>query len=171
MDRALTQKLKKIKFVAMDFDGVMTDGFVYVDERGREMVRASRKDGLGINLLQGHGIAVGVISKETNPVVRARCRKLKIPCWQGIRDGEGKRAILQRILRVRKLSRTEVCYIGDDVNDLEALRAAGVGITVADGHPLLKQVADYVTKAMGGAHAVREVAELILRAHGIPIRF
>ena len=99
MDASLKEKFSRIKLLATDFDGVMTDGLVYVDQDGKETVRCSRKDGMGVELLKKHGVTVGVLSKETNPVVTARCNKLKIPVWQGIATGEGKLEILQRIMK------------------------------------------------------------------------
>lgn len=155
-------KFKKIKLLAMDFDGVMTDGMVYINQKGEEMVRCSRKDGLGIEMLRRAGISACVISKEANSVVTARCNKLKIPCWQKVENGEGKAEILKRIMAEQGLFSEEVAYLGDDLNDLEPLKVAGIAITVADGHEAVKKVADYVTKAKGGEHAVREVCELIL---------
>ncbi len=158
-------KFKKIKLLALDFDGVLTDGAVYIFQDGREVVRCSRKDGLGIELLKKAGILVGIISKETNPVVRARAKKLGVPCWQGVKDGKGKLAILKKLAVIHALSREEIAYMGDDINDLEALEYAGLAITVFDGHAKVKKVADYITRAKGGDHAVREVAECILEAH------
>ncbi|MEK9186421.1 MAG: HAD hydrolase family protein [Patescibacteria group bacterium] len=164
MDAALKAKFAKIKLLATDFDGVMTDGFLYVDENGKESVRCSRKDGLGIELLKKNGLMVGVLSKEKNFVVAARCQKLNIPVWQGIESGEGKLEILRRIVAENNLSQSEVAYIGDDINDLLCLKYAGLALTVADGHPLVKASANYVSKANGGQHAVREIAEMILMA-------
>ncbi len=163
----MKDKLSKIKLLATDFDGVMTDGMVYVDQDGHESVRCSRKDGMGVELLKKHGVTIGVLSKETNPVVAARCNKLKIPVWQGIGTGEGKLEILKRIMNEQNLSVEEVAYVGDDINDLPTLKFAGVALTVADGHPLVKAVAHYTAKASGGNHAIREIAEMILEAKGI----
>lgn len=159
--------LAGIKLLACDFDGVFTDGTVFQDQDGKEMVKCSRKDGLGINLLQQHGIEVAVVSKETNPVVSRRCQKMKIPCYQAVDTGEGKAEILKRLAEEKGLSLEQVAFMGDDLNDVPALKIAGLAITVADGHFNVKKIADYVTKAPGGQHAVREVAELILIAKGV----
>lgn len=171
MNQNLKTKLKKIKLLAMDFDGVMTDGFVYVDENGRESVRCSRKDGLGIEMLKKNGLDAVVISKEANSVVTARCKKLKIQCWQRVKDGEGKLEILKKIIKEKNLSPENVAYIGDDLNDEVPLRFAGISFTVADGHPKIRAVVDYVTRVRGGEHAVREAAELILTAQDYDARF
>lgn len=166
-----TEKLKHIKLVVTDFDGVHTDGRVWVDENGIESVVCSRKDGLGISMLKKAGIEVHVISKERNPVVSARCKKLDIPFDQGVHDSDGKLEILKRITGERNLAPAQVLYVGDDVNDRASLDFAGVAVTVADGHPSLMEICDYVTLRKGGDHAVREVAEQILMAQGVSISF
>jgi YrbI family 3-deoxy-D-manno-octulosonate 8-phosphate phosphatase len=167
----LNLKFKEIKLLVLDFDGVMTDGYVYVDQSGREMVRCSRKDGLGIELLQKNNIKVVVISKEINPVVTARCQKLKIECWQAVNDSEGKWEILQRFCQKQGIAIAAVAYLGDDLNDLAVLQQVGLPITVADGHLKIKSLAQYITQARGGEHAVREVCELILQAKGVVLTF
>lgn len=93
----LQNKLKSLKLFLLDFDGVFTDGYVYVNQDGIESVRCSRRDSLGILMLKKAGIEVGVVSKETNPVVAARCKKMGVSFWQGIADGKGKRDIVERI--------------------------------------------------------------------------
>lgn len=170
-NQELAVKLEKVKLLAMDFDGVLTDGFVYIDQNGKETVRCSRRDGLAIEMLKRFGIAPYVISKTVNPVVMARCKTWNIQCSQGVADAGGKEEILKRIIAERGLSHEEVAYIGDDLNDEAPLRFAGVSVTVADGHPKIRAIVDYVTRARGGEHAVREVAELILIAQGRDVRF
>lgn len=165
-DYLLFKKIRKIKLLALDFDGVLTDGFVYVDKFGLESVRCSRRDSLGIEMLKNNGIEVVVISKEKNPVVSARCKKMNIKCWHGIYDGGGKLIILKTICKKMKLLPEEICYVGDDVNDLPCLDFAGAAITVADGNDKNKKVADYITKRKGGDHAVREICDLILESKG-----
>jgi YrbI family 3-deoxy-D-manno-octulosonate 8-phosphate phosphatase len=154
---------KDIKLLAMDFDGVWTDGFVYTDQNGYETVRCSRKDSLGLDMIQKTGICAIVISKETNPVVQARCKKVKVDCFQAINTAEQKLDILKRFICEKGISQNEVAYMGDDINDLNCIQFAGIGITVADGHPKCKSMAQYITQAKGGEHAIREVCELILK--------
>lgn len=146
----------------MDFDGVLTDGYVYVNQDGVETVRCSRRDSLGILMLQKAGIEVGVVSKETSPVVAARCKKMGVPCWQGIKDGEGKREIVRHVAKEKNIPLSEVAFIGDDINDILALKLVGIAFAVADAHPQVRKISDHTTKAHGGSHAVREVCELIL---------
>ncbi len=161
-DAELQDTCKKIKLLALDFDGVMTDGRVLVSQDGNESVFCSRKDGLGIELLQQAGIKIIVISKETNSVVAVRCKKLNIPCWQSVETGHGKKEILERAIVESGLDASEVAYMGDDVNDIPALQLAGLAIVVADGHEQAKQHADHITTSRGGDHAVREVCDMLL---------
>ncbi len=163
--------LEDIQVLAMDFDGVHTDGFVYMTEGGQESVRCSRKDSLGLNMLKRAGVKLFVISKENNPVVLARCKKLDIECYQGITDAKGKKEILVSLAEREGVPQSQVAFIGDDVNDIEAIEYAGVGITLADGHAEVKKVADIVLTRNGGEHALRELCERILDAKGIPVAY
>ena len=157
--KAFGQKLKKIKLVVFDFDGIFTDGFVYVNQDGKETVRCSRRDSLGIDMLKAAGFKIAVISRETNPVVEMRCQKMKIKCFSGIKN---KLETLKKIVNQSKISSKEICYIGDDITDLECITFAGVGITVNNAPKELKNKAGYVTLLNGGHHAVREICNLIL---------
>lgn len=151
--------LRGVRLLVLDFDGVMTDNRVLVLEDGREAVLCSRGDGMGIGLLKGAGIPVAVLSKEVNPVVGARCRKLGIPHLQGIDD---KLVEFRRMVAERGLDLAEVAYMGNDVNDLECMQAAGVAIAPADSHPEALRSAALVTTAIGGFGAVREVCDVLL---------
>lgn len=164
MTDELSELLRALRLLATDFDGIHTDGYVYLDQAGTETVRCSRRDSLGLEMLAKVGVVACVISKEKNPVVSKRCEKLGIVCYQGVENGEGKRAILEKIMAEKGLSAETVAYMGDDVNDIEALELAGVRFTVADGHERIKKMAHYVTRVPGGSHALREVADLILNA-------
>jgi len=166
-DEILRRKLAGIKLLACDFDGVMTDGRVYVDQDGRETVRCSRRDGMGITMLQNAGVEVVVISREANPVVTKRCEKIGVKCWSAVETTLGKLGILQAHAAESGLTVDQIAYVGDDVNDIAALNYAGVAFSVADGHRAVQSIADYVTKASGGNHVVREICELIFEAKGI----
>lgn len=167
----IEEKLKKVKLLAMDFDGVMTDGCVYVSQDGVESVRCSRKDGLGIELLKKYGITAVVISKEVNPVVTVRCKKLNIDCYQAVQDSDTKFEILERIIKEKNIDPSQVAYMGDDLNDIQVFKNVNLAITVADGHESLKELSHYITEAKGGDHAVREVCEKILIAQGVNLTF
>lgn len=156
----------QVKLLALDFDGTLTDGFVYTGQDGNESVRCSRRDGLGINALKRFGIDVVVISTETNSVVAVRCKKLGIESFSGI-SGDKKLDVLKKCMKKKEILRSQIAYMGDDVNDIGCLEFAGVAITVADGHESCKYHADYVTKRTGGNHAVREVCDLILKDRGV----
>ncbi len=169
LNKEVMEKLARVRFVVTDFDGVHTDGCVYFAQDGYEMVKCSRKDGLGIAMLKKAGMWICVISREKNPVVTARCEKLEIPVYQGVERSEEKLKILKRLAAEKGFSPEQALYVGDDINDIPCLAWAGVGVTVADGHPLVKKVALITTRARGGQHAIRELCELILAAKNRPL--
>lgn len=170
VDEALRDCLRTIKLFAMDFDGVHTDGRVYASEDGKETVVCSRRDSMGLELLRRKtDIARVVISKEVNPVVAARCKKLKLPCHHGIDTGDDKLLILERVASELGIDQGAVAYMGDDVVDIAPMRWAGLAIAVGDAHPLVKQCAHIVTKAPGGNGAIREVCDLILTVRDISL--
>lgn len=149
----------RVKALVTDFDGVMTDNRVLVDQEGREAVACHRGDGWGISLLKKAGIAVASISTEENPVVRARCQKLDIPYWQGQRD---KLAALQSFLAQAGIEAEDCVYVGNDTNDAACLDYAGLAVVPRDAAPEVLPLADWVTEAAGGAGVLREIAARIL---------
>lgn len=155
--------LTSIKFLVLDFDGVMTDNRVLVLQDGTEGVFCNRSDGLGIEMLRKAAFPVMVLSKEQNPVVAARCRKLNLECVQGCDD---KLSELKRQASARGLAPREIAYVGNDVNDVECMKWVGAPIAVADAYPEALAAARLVTSKAGGLGAVREIAELILRSRG-----
>ena len=157
-DPALTERLRLVRLVAFDFDGVFTDNAVYVSQDGTEMVRCVRSDGLGLQALTALGVVTVVISTETNPVVTARTRKLGVRCIQGCDD---KRAALEQLLAELALTMAETAFVGNDINDLDCLKAVGLPIVVADAHEDVVSHAAYRTVTPGGQGAVREVCDLI----------
>jgi N-acylneuraminate cytidylyltransferase len=156
----LTARLASIRLLVLDFDGVMTDNRVLVMEDGKEAVFCNRGDGLGLSMLGQKRIEVVVISKEKNPVVTARCRKLGMECVQDCND---KLSCLSALASSRNLSAAEIAYVGNDVNDLACLRWVGLPIAVADGAREVRSVAHYITRLPGGHGAVREVCDLLLQ--------
>lgn len=150
----------EVALVVFDFDGVMTDNRVWLDQNGIESVAAHRGDGAGIKMLRQAGIAAMVLSTEVNPVVTARCEKLKIPVLQGIED---KGTVLKKHLREGRIDPAKVVYVGNDINDLPCFPVAGFAVAVADAEAEVKTAADLVLSRKGGNGAVREVCELILR--------
>jgi YrbI family 3-deoxy-D-manno-octulosonate 8-phosphate phosphatase len=149
-----------VDLVVLDFDGVLTDNAVLVDQDGREMVRAHRGDGWGLARLRDAGIPVAVLSTESNPVVAARCEKLRIPYVQEISDKE---AGLRALLDERGARAEHTIFVGNDVNDLGALRIAGLPVVVADADPEAMRAARLVLTRRGGQGAVRELCDMLLR--------
>lgn len=150
---------EKVQLLVLDFDGVLTDNRVWVDQEGREMVAANRSDSLGVNLLRQAGVETVVISKETNPVVAARCRKMNVPYIQGEDDKE---VALMKLLAGRSVDPAHVVFCGNDVNDLPCFPLVGWAVAVADAVPDVVRHADFVLSRSGGHGAVRELCDLIL---------
>lgn len=149
-----------IELLVFDFDGVFTDNRVLVLQDGREAVVCNRGDGMGLAMLRDKGMAMAVLSTEVNSVVDARCKKLRLECRHGLAD---KRAALVQLAREKNVDLKRVVYVGNDVNDLGCMEAAGFAIVVADAHPLAIAKADYVLSRSGGAGAVRELCDLLLQ--------
>lgn len=144
--------------VAFDFDGVMTDNRVHVDETGRESVACSRFEGFGLDRLRALGIGLCIISTENNPVVAMRAAKLKLAVEHGVGD---KVAMLRHFAKRFGVTLDDCAFVGNDVNDIPALLAAGTAIVVGDSHPAMFVHADHVTERFGGHGAVRELCDLI----------
>jgi YrbI family 3-deoxy-D-manno-octulosonate 8-phosphate phosphatase len=153
--------LASIRLIVLDFDGVMTDNRVLVAEDGQEAVFCNRGDGLGLVRLRAEGIAAVVISKEKNPVVAARCRKLGIECIQGC---DNKLEELKKRAEGVNLKPEEITYVGNDINDLECMQWVGLPVAVRDAEPEVMAVAKWVTFKPGGHGAVREVCDALSQA-------
>lgn len=149
-------KWKNIQLIVSDFDGVMTDNRVLVDENGKESVYVSRADGQGIKLLNDINIKVIILSTETNRVVEKRAKKLGVGYIQGVHD---KAKCLSDYCNENGISINQVCYIGNDINDYEAMCISGIKIVPNDAYKKVKEIADYITKARGGYGVIREVAD------------
>ncbi len=148
---------RRVRFIAFDFDGVFTDNMVYIFEDGREAVRCTRADGIGLRKLERLGIEPYIISSEPNDVVAHRSRKLKVQFIHGCKD---KRAALEELLQARGLTPDQAAFVGNDINDLPALQYVGFPIVVQDAHPDVIPVARYRTQRPGGHGAVREICDL-----------
>lgn len=162
--RALKSRLARTQVLLTDVDGVMTDGSVFMGEAG-EFKQWSIQDGLGLLLLRRCGIKVGWISARPSPATVARARDLKLDFL--LQPQDGKVPAAEELLRQHRLSWGEVCYVGDDVLDLGMLKRAGVAIVPSNGVPEARALAHHVTQSPGGHGAVREVSEMILKAHGM----
>jgi 3-deoxy-D-manno-octulosonate 8-phosphate phosphatase (KDO 8-P phosphatase) len=156
----LETRIRQVRLVAFDFDGVFTDNTVYVLQDGSEAVRCNRSDGFGLRKLEGLNLLPVIVSTEVNPVVTARGNKLGIRVIQACND---KRATLNELIAELGISLENVAFVGNDINDLSCLTAVGLPIVVQDAHPDVLPYACYRTKALGGLGAVREICDLFER--------
>jgi len=150
---------KKVDLVVFDFDGVMTDNRVWVDADGRELVSANRGDGWGLARLKDTGVQIVVLSRETDPVVTARCRKLGIEAIQGIHD---KSKALRELMESREIEPNQTIYLGNDVNDVVCFSQVACALVVEDAHPEAKAQADIILTKRGGQGAVRELCDILI---------
>tara|TARA_R110000772_G_scaffold15324_2_gene44641 strand:+ start:265 stop:798 length:534 start_codon:yes stop_codon:yes gene_type:complete len=155
-------KAQNIKLLALDVDGVLSDGKLYYSDNGYEIKAFHTLDGQGIKLLQKAGIEVVLITGRQSKIVTQRARELGIN--RLVQGCEQKLTALDEILGETKLSYHEVAYIGDDLPDLACIRRVGFGVTVPNAHPIMQQYALCCTERLGGQGAVREVCDLILQA-------
>ncbi|MCD4653047.1 methyltransferase domain-containing protein, partial [bacterium] len=153
--------LNQIELLVLDFDGVMTDNRVWVNEKGEEAVYCNRFDSWGLNRLKKEGIKIAVVSTESNPVVVARCKKLNIPC---ISSSENKVKSLIELTDAMNIDRFRVAFVGNDTNDSDALSWVGLPIIVSDAEPYLRSIAVWITRNRGGEGAVREICDALIQA-------
>ena len=152
----------KIRIVFTDVDGVLTDGSIYYGPDGQVFKRYNVYDGYGIRRLQESGVLVVFVSADDHDMIRSRARRLGVEeVYLGVPD---KGELVRQIMEREGLEVEEACYVGDDIPDLPAMKAVGVPVAVANARPEIKAVAAYVTQVRGGEGAVREIAELILKA-------
>ena len=150
-----------IKLLALDFDGVLTDNRVFINEKGEESVVCSRSDSYGIvHIVKPARIEVIVISLEKSLVVKKRCEKLGVECFLGTKD---KFSVLKKVCSEKKISLKEVCFVGNDVPDIESIKNVGLGVCVADAEPEALEAAGFITKHTGGNGAIREICKLLIK--------
>ena len=145
-----------VKLVVYDFDGVLTDNRVLVHQDGTEAVFCNRSDGWWIKEIRKLGVEQCILSTEKNPVVKARADKIGLPCAQGLDDKLGG---LKQLLAERKLAASEICYVGNEMNDYDCFKVAGHTLAPRDSHPEILRLAHYVIPCDGGAGIVRHVYE------------
>ena len=160
---SLDSRLRRIRLLLTDVDGVMTDGSVFITSDG-EFKQFGIQDGLGLMLLRKCGIKVGWISARPSAVTARRAAELQIDYL--VQEKARKVDAAENILQAAGLKWAEVCFVGDDVVDLCLLKRAGVAVAVANAIDEVKAMSHYVTKARGGHGAVREVVTMILKAQG-----
>ena len=151
--------------IIIDFDGVLTDDRVWVDQDGREMVCCSRRDGLGFDILRQSGLKLFILSTETNPVVSQRAAKLKVPAIQGCAD---KAQALTELAAKEGIDLSRTLYVGNDLNDLAAIRLCGYSACPADAHPAIKNAVTFVLATSGGQGVIRDIVEDLLQTKTYP---
>ncbi len=161
----LNDRAAKIRLVILDIDGVMTDGSIITSDKGELFKRFFVRDGLGIKMLQKAGIDVAIITGRSSGIVTERCRELGITrVYQGQRF---KTPAYEQLLAETGLGDAQVAYMGDDIPDLPLLMRVGLPTTPADGMPCLDEWIAWRSRHPGGRGAIRELAELILKAQGV----
>jgi 3-deoxy-D-manno-octulosonate 8-phosphate phosphatase (KDO 8-P phosphatase) len=161
----VVNKLKIIKLLLLDVDGVLTDGGIIYNDNGAETKVFNVKDGLGIKLLLDAGVLLGIVTGRRSNALYSRCKDLGIDLvYDGIAN---KIDVLDALLDQTGVSAEEVAFIGDDLPDLSLMKKIGLSIAVKDAHQTIRDHADMVTSAKGGHGAVREACEAILKAKGL----
>ncbi len=165
MTTAISEKARQVRLVILDVDGVLTDGGLSFDNRGEEYKTFNSLDGHGVRMLLDCGIDVAVITGRQSGIVEHRMRDLGVNhLYQGSRD---KLPAFERLLADTGLDAEQVAYVGDDLPDLPVMRRVGFAIAVQNAHAFVKQHCDWVTTALGGHGAVREVSDFLLHAQGL----
>ena len=149
----------KINLIAYDFDGVMTDNSVYLDQNGIEMVRVNRGDGLAVSEINKMKIEQIIISTEKNPVVQKRAKKINISCYQCVSN---KLDFLKNYCEKNELSLNNTLFIGNDINDKEVMEAVRFGCSPADAHQDIINISDHVFSAKGGQGVIRELLDYLI---------
>jgi 3-deoxy-D-manno-octulosonate 8-phosphate phosphatase (KDO 8-P phosphatase) len=164
LDPLLQERAARIRLLALDVDGVLTDGRLYFDSQGNELKAFNTRDGLGLKALQRFGIELAIITGRKSPMVSVRATQLDIRhVYQGSDD---KLSAYMDLLQKTGLSAEQVCYAGDDWVDLPVLLRVGLSVTVADADAEVRNRVHWVTARAGGQGAVRELCDLILAAQG-----
>jgi len=153
---------EKIDLIISDFDGVITDNRVWVDQHGTEFVAAYRSDSIGVQALRAMGIDVMILSSEPNRVVEARARKMGVQVIHGVGIHD-KGRVMREVLEQKNIKAENVIYIGNDLNDLPCFEITGWSVAVADAYPEVTRAADFVLSKAGGHGALRELCDLLLR--------
>ncbi len=164
VDQKILTLAGQIKLLICDVDGVFSDGLIYMGNQGEELKTFHTRDGYGVKSLMQAGIEIAIITGRRSQIVENRMQALGVSLiYQGQDD---KVKAYQDICTRLKISADKTAYIGDDLIDWPVMEKVALRVCVADGHPLLAQRANYVTRIKGGHGAVREVCDLILQARG-----
>ena len=162
--REITEKAKKLKLLILDVDGVLTDGRLFFDDKGKEYKCFHARDGHGIKLLRQTGVEVAVISGRKSNSVALRMKSLGVEyVYQG---HENKIAAFNDIIQALSIQPEQVAYVGDDLLDLPIMKRVGLSIAVNDANDPVKEYADWCAKTPGGQGAVREICDFIMQSQG-----
>ncbi|MDD5155359.1 MAG: HAD-IIIA family hydrolase [Candidatus Omnitrophica bacterium] len=164
MEESISQKAKKIKLLMLDVDGVLTDGRIIYDSKGRDLKFFDVHDGMGVYLLKKAGILTLLITAKGSKAIKPRARDMHVEAV--FENVSPKTSILAKIMDRYKVKPEQICFVGDDLVDLGLMKKVGFAIAVFNACPEIKQAASYVTLRYGGRGAVREVAESILKSQG-----
>jgi 3-deoxy-D-manno-octulosonate 8-phosphate phosphatase (KDO 8-P phosphatase) len=160
----LYARLKKVKLMLLDVDGVLTDGRIIYDSAGKELKFFDVHDGLGVYVLNRAGIPTILVTAKSSETIVPRAKDMRVAEVFG--DVFPKTTVLDKVTRKYKVGIDEICFVADDLVDLSLMRKVGMPVAVSNACGEIKKSALYVTRRMGGRGAVREVAELILKAQG-----
>lgn len=165
IQKSLLEKLRPLRLMVLDVDGVLTDGSLFFHANSTEESKAfNTQDGQGVKLLQASGVKVAIITGRVSKVVTLRAQALGIEFV--LQGREDKITALGEIVNELGLDWSQIGYCGDDLPDLAAIRKAGFGASVANAPDYIKQYSDYTTQHSGGQGAVREITDLIMQAQG-----
>ncbi len=156
-----SEKLKNIKLVVSDVDGVLTDGGMYFSESGLELKKFDVKDGMGFVILKRNGIKTGIITTDTSKIIDVRAKRFD-PTFLVSGTWEKLTKLHEKLIELN-ITLEETAYIGDDINDLEILGEVGFSAAPSDAVPNVKNIVDYVCTARGGQGAFRELAEMVIK--------
>lgn len=162
INEELKARFKKIKLLLLDVDGVLTDGRIIYDSKGRDSKFFDVHDGLGVYVLHKFGILTILITAKSSKTLKFRARDMQVA--EVFADIFPKTAVLDKILKKYKVSIDEICFMGDDLVDLALMKKVGLPVAVNNASEDIKESALYVTERFGGRGAVREIAELILKS-------
>ena len=160
--------LENIDAFIFDFDGVLTNNLVFVDQDGKESVSCNRSDGLAFDVLRKLKKPSYILSTEKNPIVSARAKKLKIQAIQGVED---KVEELLSLAKSKGYNLNRVLYVGNDINDFKAMKLCGYSACPSDSHEKIRSIATFVLQKKGGNGVVRELLEVKLNIDFIKILY
>ena len=160
MNQKIRTKIKNIKLIATDVDGVLTDGGMYYSSNGDTLKKFHARDGMAISILKRNNIPTVIITKEKNQIIKKWSTKMHVDkLFDGVKNKE---KIILKLCNIYNLSENNIAYIGDDVNDLEILERVGLSISPKDANQEVKKIVDYTCNSLGGEGVLREICDLII---------